>query len=1595
MRAWKKWLISIAACIATTATLAACGGSSGSNDGGSDNNSNNNSITSEQPNDNECTVTFEICSDLKTNKVTPKKVEKGQKITKPVLVVIGENPENAEVVGWYIDSEYTTEWNFDTDTVQGDVTLYAKWSDSYPVVYYLGEETETEFFRELVKEGSLLQRNDALADGYLSRGFFADPEHTIPFDFTQPIVGPTNVYIDRSEQIYFSGDMMARRFTPKAALSAGSTAGTIAAETNDAGETYAKMNFGYSTAMDPHMMLQNVLLDISKSQKLRITFKNLGKAQAMSFYFVVWYADRTPVGGYANFGEKTCVRYHFTEEQKSMDPNGEWATVEIDMAQLSQDSGVSLWGNAASLVQLRFQMAYKSESPDDLSNEIWVKSIEGVSDSTYVGTDDSQEVQDLLIDDDETVTGNVSGAQEQVAGWIFPKNYENVTSVNGSTEVYNKANGLLMYTDYRGAGSIVLTSLGNVNLDELTTLKIRLRNFGYATKLTLKYRNKRGRSENCELTIDSLMGEVAEYKLNLFGANDYEGILDRLTISYESVGNDNALLIESIIFDEFESVQLPGFNFDDKYHNGAVSNAQMEVSYDASSKGTKFNVLESGAAYTKTFDCYSMFGYKALELNYMKAEEGVTALTVDLVIDGEAESYRFELAVGEMAQAISLPLVRTGYLESATFKFEGKGEVVIKNFRFTVDSSSDFDFSNEELVTTIKKRLWGPSISFDNSLSAMYYPNAATDMFKYYPGAIYRSTKTGEGNIPLDGKTKISIVYQNRSTELTNLNVAIGLVDVSKEGWKEEITEPYAAQSGGEQTVTLKSGMADNEWAHIEIDLTKFKNIDAMTISQKALSCILVELDKPGAIYVRSITLIDGDSPDGEISTSLNVNYYVGDEQQNPAYTQKVEQNMTIETVPSLGNGYKVLGYFTDAEYTTPFDFTQAITQTTDIYVQLSEQIYFDADYITNNFNMMAANGKGSSAGTVESVVEGEGSYAKMNFGYSTSSDPHALIKDSFLDISKSQKLKITFKYFGSGKGISVYFVAEDANGQPVGGTYGFDEMKRVKYDLEESEMNMSAEDEWITVELDMAKATMQNGISLWGTAKTLKMFRFQVSYTSENESDLSNEIWIKSIEGFADDTYTGVSDSETVAGLLEDDNSTETGSVAATQEQVKGWIFPKNYANAEIDGCDVYDKANGLLMYTAYGVSSTLTLKVPEGVNVSLDDFTTLALKLQNFGYATTLKVTIKNTAGDVIVRDVTIGARMGEMAEYKLNFFGTEGYSGELAEVAIAYTSVGNDNAVLFENVVFSAFESAQVAGVNFNDRNYGGAANTAQMTVAYDMAVKGTKFTVLESGANYTKTFTKFSMLGYKNIVLNYTMASAGVTAVKVGVTIDGTTDTYTYTVSASNEAQTLSLPLDRSGAIQSMSIAFEGVGEIILQSVEFTLDKANSINFNDEWLVNFLTVEAHWGKGTSYAQDLSAMQYTVSEVGGANLFKYYPGNTLASRNYGEGNIPLTGKSKIVLVYQNRSTEDTSINLGLGHTSIVEGDAWKKTVAEPSNNTTTAVLEKGMAEDEWASVEIDLTKFKDFTSQEVIDTQAAACILVRLDAVGTIYVRSISII
>lgn len=59
-------------------------------------------------------------------------VQKGKPIPNPPSPTYGDG--NATFAGWYVDEAYTKLWNFDTDTVTGDMTLYAKYTASNPVM---------------------------------------------------------------------------------------------------------------------------------------------------------------------------------------------------------------------------------------------------------------------------------------------------------------------------------------------------------------------------------------------------------------------------------------------------------------------------------------------------------------------------------------------------------------------------------------------------------------------------------------------------------------------------------------------------------------------------------------------------------------------------------------------------------------------------------------------------------------------------------------------------------------------------------------------------------------------------------------------------------------------------------------------------------------------------------------------------------------------------------------------------------------------------------------------------------------------------------------------------------------------------------------------------------------------------------------------------------------------------------------------------------------------------------------------------------------------------------------------------------------------
>jgi uncharacterized repeat protein (TIGR02543 family) len=67
------------------------------------------------------TVTFESNGGSAVDPVT---VESGGKLTKPTDPTM----EGKTFVGWYKEADLTNPWNFDTDTVSANITLYAKWT---------------------------------------------------------------------------------------------------------------------------------------------------------------------------------------------------------------------------------------------------------------------------------------------------------------------------------------------------------------------------------------------------------------------------------------------------------------------------------------------------------------------------------------------------------------------------------------------------------------------------------------------------------------------------------------------------------------------------------------------------------------------------------------------------------------------------------------------------------------------------------------------------------------------------------------------------------------------------------------------------------------------------------------------------------------------------------------------------------------------------------------------------------------------------------------------------------------------------------------------------------------------------------------------------------------------------------------------------------------------------------------------------------------------------------------------------------------------------------------------------------------------------
>lgn len=259
---------------------------------GSDKTSVESTPTSEsESTDSKVTVTFDLCTELDTTAVLPMTVEKGSTIEEPEVFVNGENDDNWQVSGWFTENTYETEWDFDMDEVEENITLYAQWkSDPQRTVSFFAGDAETPTYVTKVKKGLTTAECDDRFNGYEVLGYYTAPDFGTEFDFATAIEENTNIYVKLSDYIYFTPKYLSTFNTHNAAA-------TLAEDGESVDVAYMqKDNFLYMTDLD---------YALNGNELVEIVYK-LKDASRVDIYWLARNAAGEPIGGLVTWDKILC-----------------------------------------------------------------------------------------------------------------------------------------------------------------------------------------------------------------------------------------------------------------------------------------------------------------------------------------------------------------------------------------------------------------------------------------------------------------------------------------------------------------------------------------------------------------------------------------------------------------------------------------------------------------------------------------------------------------------------------------------------------------------------------------------------------------------------------------------------------------------------------------------------------------------------------------------------------------------------------------------------------------------------------------------------------------------------------------------------------------------------------------------------------------------------------------------------------------------------------------------------------------------------------------------------------------------------------------
>ncbi len=788
--------------------------------------------------DNEADVIFDVNTDLETNVIRPRSIVIGRRVSEPKAFITGDNPTNLNVYGWYTSKECTedTRWDFKTGRVAGDMTLYAKWVELYDVNYVINGELDSTIN---VFNGDFVEETADIVMGYKYLGSFADADHQIPFDFSAPITGETNIYIGRSEGLYLSD------YEEEGLLSAGNltdyltaACGSYSPENGDeegwvepyviesTGEKCTYVNFGINTLYGDGYVELSLMLDITQSQTIRITYKNIGKGAKISCYFTAMldkstYSE-TGMNYNSNFNYPGSVTGGQIEIPTQMSEDDEWQVVDLDLYKVMKN-GYSIWGTSTFLGAIRIEVNYKGQ-PGDWSNEMLIKSIEGIPQEIIV--EDSEEAQEILdaamtTTEEEIIQAGASLAEKD-NGIDFVKDYKSLGAIKGNAEVYPTTEGMLMYAENevlaRENGNATKGFVMNlpegreISFETLTTLNITLKNYGYQKTLNVYVYNDEGTPIRTTMDIGSQMPDFNTYSLNLYGlfGVEEERSFTKIEFVYTSLGVDNIIVFKDVTFTDFKPFDTVGINFNDKFCYGIESTEGVDVEYNSKDKGVDFDVKTSGAVVSSSEKSYyaTNEGYEFITLKgKLPTDSNITSVTAQLLICKEKNLESPESEVKEYGSPyvfaiekagtieVTLPLVKeeAGFVKGIKLSFEGTGLITIKEIAYSVNETSLPFYKSYNTTYNSIQPDWKAEGNFYE-----YNSNNHTSIFTrghvrdYIGGSIYIGFSANNKLFGVPHTTKnvyvptnakrvvVTLVYQNRtSVDDMGLNIWFDATEVA------------------------------------------------------------------------------------------------------------------------------------------------------------------------------------------------------------------------------------------------------------------------------------------------------------------------------------------------------------------------------------------------------------------------------------------------------------------------------------------------------------------------------------------------------------------------------------------------------------------------------------------------------------------------------------------------------------------------------------------------------------------------------------------------------------------------------------------------